>query len=428
MTRVLHTADTHLGYRQYHSPERRRDFLDAFRAVIEDAIEDDVDAVVHAGDLFHDRRPGLIDILGALDALEPLADADIPFLAVVGNHEAKRDAQWLDLFERLSVATRLGDDPVTVGETAFYGLDFVPRGQREQLSYEFAPHDADHAVLVSHGLFEPLVPDYGNVEWDAEAVLNDATVGFDAMLLGDEHAATTAELDGTWVTYCGSTERTSASERDERGYNLVSFEGGDVRIGRRGIDTRPFVFVDLELAESEGPARVRERLSEHDLEGAVVQVTLTGDGESIPPARIESHATEAGALVARVTDRRDVSTGESLPEASFADPDDAVRERLRELGLSAGARDLDETIRSGTVADSNVADETERYVEELLEDADPASDPASASAPASDPDGDGDGDARPAADAADGEGASGDPTEPERSASDDGQASMGEYL
>lgn len=395
MTRVLHTADTHLGYRQYHSPERRTDFLDAFRTVIEDAIADDVDAVVHAGDLFHDRQPGLVDILGTLEVLETLADADIPFLAVVGNHETKRDAQWLDLFERLGVAIRLGADPVTVGDTAFYGLDFVPRGQRNRLEYEFAPHDAPHAALVSHGLFEPLVPDYGNVEWDAEAVLDAATVEFDAMLLGDEHTPTTQDVDGTWVTYCGSTERTSASERDERGYNLVTFDD-DVRITRRGLETRPFVFLDLELAESEGIERVRERLGEHDLEGAVVLVTLRGDGESIPPARIETHATEVGALVARVTDRRDVSTEASLPEVSFADPDDAVGERLREMGLSGAARELDATIRSGTVADANVADETERYVEELLEDGDAFG--ADADESAASPDADG------------------------------GQASMGEYL
>ena len=188
------------------------------------------------------------------------------------------------------------------------------------------------------------------------------------MLLGDEHAPTTQQVGGTWVTYCGSTERTSAGERDERGYNLVTFDGDDVRIARRGIETRPFVFLDLELGETEGIERVRDRLREHDLEGAVVHVTLEGDGESIPPARIETFATEEGALVARVTDRRELAGNESTPEVSFADPDEAVRERLRELGLSGAARDLDETIRSGTVADSNVADEIERRVEELIED------------------------------------------------------------
>ena len=36
--------------------------------------------------------------------------------------------------------------------------------------------------------------------------------------------------------------------------------------------------------------------------------------------------------------------------------------------MSEAARDLDETIRSGTVADSNVADEIERRVEDLIDD------------------------------------------------------------
>lgn len=90
MTRVIHTGDTYIGYQQYHQPERREDFLRAFEQVIEDAIDDDVDAVVHAGDLFDDRQPALEDIQGVLDCLRELAAATIPFLAVVGNYELKR--------------------------------------------------------------------------------------------------------------------------------------------------------------------------------------------------------------------------------------------------------------------------------------------------------------------------------------------------
>ena len=147
MTRVIHTGDTHLGYRQYHRPERRGDFLEGFQQVAADAVEAGVDAVVHAGDLFHDRRPDLGDIMGALSVLRTLDDTGIPFLAVVGNHEAKRSAQWLDLFESLGLATRLGAEPVTVGNTDFYGLDFVPRASREGFDPEFEHGDAAHAAL-----------------------------------------------------------------------------------------------------------------------------------------------------------------------------------------------------------------------------------------------------------------------------------------
>ncbi|AQL41798.1 DNA repair exonuclease [Halorientalis sp. IM1011] len=364
MTRVIHTGDTHLGYRQYHRPERREDFLDAFRRVVEDAVEDDVDAVVHAGDLFHDRRPDLPDILGTLSVLRELDAAGVPFLAIVGNHETKRDAQWLDLFESLGLATRLGDEPITVGNTAFYGLDFVPRSQREDLEYDFDSHDADHAALVAHGLFEPF--DYA--DWDTERLLEESTVDFDAVLLGDNHEPQKTEIEDTWITYCGSTERASADEREDRGYNIVEFDE-QVSIRRRGLPTREFVFVETELGEGEGVERVRERVGQYDLADAVVVVHIEGEGDPVAPATIEEYADEEGALVARVTDHREVADSADI-DVNFADPDDAVQERIREMGLSRAARDIDETVRASKTADSNVTDEVERRVREIVDEGD----------------------------------------------------------
>jgi len=369
MTRVIHTGDTHIGYQQYHSPVRRQDFLDAFGAVVDDAVDGDVDAVVHAGDLFHDRRPELSDLMGTIAVLRRLADADIPFLAVVGNHEATRDGQWVDLLERLGLATRLGAAPTVVGDTAFYGLDHVPVSRRDDLTYEFAAGDADHAALVAHGLFEPLA----HADWDTETVLAESDVDFDALLLGDNHTPDRAKVAGTWATYPGSTERASASERAGRGYNVVTFDeaavGGDdrVEIRRRAIETRTFAFVSVELTPGEGEPRVREQVRQHDLEDAVVLVEITGEGDPITPAAVEEFATDAGALVARVTDRRTVDTDEEF-DVSFADPADAVRERIEEMGLSTAARDVDEAVRSETVADSNVRETVKRRVEERLDD------------------------------------------------------------
>ncbi|WP_049904944.1 DNA double-strand break repair protein Mre11 [Haloferax gibbonsii] len=365
MTRVIHTGDTHIGYQQYHSPERRQDFLDAFERVVADALDGDVDAVVHAGDLYHDRRPELPDLLGTLAALRRLDDAGIPFLAIVGNHESTRGGQWLDLFERLGLATRLGRDPHVVGDVAFYGLDHVPRSRRDELDYQFEPHDAERAVLVAHGLFTP----FAHADWETETVLAESNVDFDAVLLGDNHVPDTAELDGTWVTYCGSTERASASERDPRGYNLVQFGPDEVDIRRRTLETRPFAFVEVDLAGDEGIERVRQRVREFDLEDAVVIVELRGEGDAVTPAAVESFAVEEGALVARVNDKRDIDDGAELAtDVSFADPDDAVRERVREMGLSSAALDVDETVRASKVADSNVRDEVRERVESLLSD------------------------------------------------------------
>ncbi|WP_284011960.1 DNA double-strand break repair protein Mre11 [Halobaculum litoreum] len=428
MTRIIHTGDTHIGYRQYHSPQRRADFLDAFERVVADAVADDVDAVVHAGDLFQDRRPDLPDLLGVLSALRELDDAGIPFLAVVGNHESTRGGQWLDLFESLGLATRLGAEPVVVGDTAFYGLDHVPVSQRDKLDYAFAPHDAGTAALVSHGLFEP----FAHADWDTEEVLARSTVDFDAVLLGDNHAPGVETVADTWVTYCGSTERASATERDERGYNLVSFgpdaDAGDgvVDIRRRTIETRPFVFVEPELGPAEGIDRVRDAVREHDAADAVVIVSVTGDGDPIAPAAVEEFASERGALVARVTDRREVETDTEL-SVSFADPDEAVRERVAELGLSEPALDVDDVVR-GDLPDSNVREEVKRRVEERLADddaggTDETTAPAGADEDAADTDAELDGST--GGEAAEGTEPTGEPTEAPTDG-DDGQLTLGD--
>jgi DNA repair exonuclease SbcCD nuclease subunit len=399
MTRVLHTGDTHLGYRQYHTPERRRDYLRAFEAVVDDAIEMDVDAVVHAGDLFHDRRPDLPDLQGTIAALRRLRDASIPFLAVVGNHEAKRDGQWLDLFADLDLAVRLDEQPYRLGQVALYGLDFVPAAAREELVYDFEPSDAEHTALVSHGMFEP----FAHGDWDAETILAGSPVDFDALLLGDNHTPGTKTIEDTWLTYPGSTERTSASERDARGYNLVTFDG-ELKIARRTLDcTREFVFVDVELGEGEATERVRERVRQYEHEAAVTIVTVEGEGEPITPAAVEELAIEHGALVARVNDRRDIEREEPAPDVHFADPDEAVRERVRELGLSAAARDLDDVVRNEGIPDSNVRKTVSRRVTERLDqdglDAFESADHCIANADP--PSGDVDGDA--SSEAADGE-------------------------
>ncbi|MFW6003665.1 MAG: DNA double-strand break repair protein Mre11, partial [Halanaeroarchaeum sp.] len=362
MSRVIHTGDTHIGYRQYHSPVRRQDYLDAFRQVVEDAVADDVDAVVHAGDLFDDRRPDLPDLLETISILRDLASADIPFLAIVGNHEDARRGQWLDLFETLDLAVHLDEDGTVVGDTTFYGLDYVPESRRDRLEYDFAPPETPYAALVGHGLFTP----FPHGDWDLEYVLESATIDFDAVLLGDDHTPETKHVDGVWATYCGSTERTSAAERESRGYNLVTFDE-DVNITRRGLDTREFVFLDLTLADAEGASLVRERIREADVEDAVVVVTIEGDGGEVTPADIEQFGQEQGALVTRVNDRREFDEDAEI-EVSFADPDDAVRERVREMGLSDAARTIDDTVRDLDVAAANVRDRVKSRVESLLDE------------------------------------------------------------
>jgi len=361
-TRVLHTGDTHIGYRQYGSDERRRDFLRAFERVVNDAAEGEYDALVHAGDLFHSRNPRLDDVRETVDLFARLDEAGVEALAVVGNHESKRDADWTDLLEDLGFVRRLGRQPVAVGDVAFYGVDHTPGSRVDSFDYEFAPSpdDAEHNVLVLHGLFEPFP--FG--DWALDEFVENAPVDWDAFMLGDYHHPERAEVGGAVAAYCGSTERASTDEEEARGYNAFEF-GDGVTMERRAIETRDSVTVDVVLADG-GTDEAVERTRERDVEDAVVVVEVTGDSDApVVQSEVEESLLERGALVARVNDRRETDD-EGTEEVEFADPDAAVRERVDGMELTDAGREIDDVVRDGDLARTRIAEEVEERIEEVV--------------------------------------------------------------
>lgn len=369
MATFIHTADTHLGYRQYHRPERADDFMEAFSQVIDEAIDRDVDAVIHAGDFFHDSRPSTSTIQAALTLLRRLAENDIDFLAVVGNHEGTQGAQWLDIFSELGLAVHLGGgQPYKVKNTAVYGLDHIPESRQNQISLDFEPSDAAYSVLVMHGLVDP-VSSFGT--WNAEHILGQSPVQFDAVLLGDDHKPEIEWINGTVFSYPGSTERTAIDQQKQRVFNIVKTgaKDTDTAIQQVELDTRKHQFVHLELEEGEGNERIKRELEEHELEGAVVGIIIEGQGRDITPAAIEEYGKQQGALVVRVSDRRKFDHEDVDLEVSFSDPDAAVQERIRDMGLSVAAYNIEQRVRDITgYPKSTITDMVESYAAERIDE------------------------------------------------------------
>ena len=366
-TKILHTGDTHLGYKQYNKDERKKDFTDAFQSVVDIAIEEDVDAVIHAGDLFHRSRPDADTINDALTILRQLEREDIDFLMVVGNHDSTRNKSWSDIFDSLGLANSLGLSPTTVDDIAFYGQDFIPRSRRSELSYDFAPSETSQSVLVAHGLFQP----FPHGDWDLNEILASSPVGFDLALLGDDHTHQTETVKTTTATYCGSTERTSADQREARAVNIISFDDGSHELSRHPITTRTFTYVDVEMPEDGGMDDIKQELNNNDIpDGAVVVVTIMGEGDRIPPRYIEDYIVENHSpLVVTVNDRRDFGQRERVDrEVSFSDPDKAVEEQKRTLDLLPMASDLESLSRNTTeVTKSNIREESKGIIEERIE-------------------------------------------------------------
>lgn len=103
--RLAHLADLHLGFRAYHrlvgggdgtgTPRynaREHDVATAFRTALDVVIEEDVDLVLVAGDIFHTVRPSNAAIAAAFRQFARLNAAlpDVPVVIVAGNHDSPR--------------------------------------------------------------------------------------------------------------------------------------------------------------------------------------------------------------------------------------------------------------------------------------------------------------------------------------------------
>jgi DNA repair exonuclease SbcCD nuclease subunit len=306
MTTILHLSDTHLGNRQYGSDIRRDDFTLAFEAAIDRALEENVDAVIHTGDLFHRRTPSLPTVTDCITILRKLADADIPFYGIVGNHDRKMDQQWLDLIRETGTAQRLDQTPTMVNdEVALYGIDAVtkPAWHATDFSLEAPPNPDAFRLLAIHQLFEPLVPEF-YADHDLTEVLDRVDIDIDALALGDYHKTESRLTNDIPAWYAGSTERCATDEIEPRTASLLEIEDGDLERRELELSTREFESIRIEFHEGDSHGYARDELYRHQLDNKVIIVTLTGERTPVTSSDVYDMAIDRGAAVCKVDDNR----------------------------------------------------------------------------------------------------------------------------
>lgn len=289
--RIVHLADTHLGFRQFPGcldpdrglNQRECDVYDAWHRAIDVAIERDVDAVVHAGDLFDSPRPTMRAVSEALDGLGRLRDAGIPVVAIAGNHSTPRYRSAGSVFQ---VLQRFGvhaawDAPerFDIGGVAFCAVPHEADAQKLRATVEgLEPDpDADANVLILHTGLEA-VPRSSYGEVNAVELGQDvlAGVAFDYIALGHLHRFQAPQIN---AIYPGSLERLDFAdlegEKAVLEIDLAAGAGADGFVTRHPIHTRPVVDVVVECADcdpDEVLTRLRAKIAGRQLDGAVVRV------------------------------------------------------------------------------------------------------------------------------------------------------------
>lgn len=284
--RLLHVADTHLGFQAYRAldaegyNQRESDVYAAFSATVDLALEHEVDLVVHAGDLFDAVRPTNRAIGRALDELLRLREAGIPVVVIAGNHETPRLKETGHVFSLLSYWD--GIHPIYGGtaetlDVAGITVHAVPH-VRSQEAFEAEIDGLEPTggtdVLVLHGTV-PGIEGLPTGEFDDLTVPREIFDAFDYVALGHYHLRT--EVAGN-AWYAGSTERLTFAEAGrDKGPLLVDPDGPDVEA--LDVPVREMVApdpIDCEGLSSEQVEEAVRDLLEPDLDGALVKVKLTG--------------------------------------------------------------------------------------------------------------------------------------------------------
>ncbi len=312
MLKFLHLGDIHLGNNQYQNDDRMRDFFYAMHAVIRRyAIDERVDFVVVAGDLFDRRNIEPRVLTQATLIFKELKDAGIPVYAIEGNHDRSgphdgvswlrylSDWDWFSLLEpdhgedgSLTLSPwdgrrggYLEHQGVRIIGSKWYGSSTASViGPLAKAIADLPPCPAQ--ILLFHAGLEGYIDSYsGGLSHHQLLPLKEAGVTY--LALGHIHKR---YEEGDWIYNPGSTESCNVSEfAEERGAYLVEVDPETGRHTARHIDhrqfekQRPFQRIRFDVSGHATPESVLAAL-EGELAASkmshrdrpVVEVTLAG--------------------------------------------------------------------------------------------------------------------------------------------------------
>jgi DNA repair protein SbcD/Mre11 len=316
MARFLHVADVHLGFDRYDNKQRTQDFFYAFHDLLEKyAIGEQVDFVVIAGDLFEHRTIQPATLNQAQTCLDMLREANIPVLAIEGNHDNRpygTKTSWLRYLADWGLLTLLEPGNVAEGEPLYapwseaerrggyvdldcgvrvlgslwYGAS-APRAieQMAEAIRQLPPPNGPTIALFHHGIEGQIARYQGALRYSELLPLKQA--GVDYLALGHIHK--NYELEG-WVFNPGSTEANSIEEASfTRGAYLVELtEAGITAELKRDYYQRSVVRLSL-TAQGDESVEDIEQQAMQQVQQAMQQGKLAPEQQPIVELRLEGH-------------------------------------------------------------------------------------------------------------------------------------------
>jgi DNA repair exonuclease SbcCD nuclease subunit len=351
MLRLLHTADVHLGARHADlgaqaAAQRERQFA-AFRATVDLALEEKVDVVLVAGDLFDSNTQPRRSVERAAAELRRLADAAIRTVVIPGTHDVYDGASVYRAYDLAALAGLPPDtDRLTVltpdrPDVVLEPLDLVVHGR--VFETKRAPHSplagfdaaADdratwHVGLVHGSLSIPEKTEHDEVVFTSDEV---AASHLDYLALGHWHSVQRGRAGATLWAYSGAPEPVAVDQDRAGNVLLVTLEerdgGRHVAIEERRVGRTRFERLEVDAADVGSQPALAERIAALADPDLVLDVRLIGvrpDDLDLATEELERGAADSFFRL-RVRD----SAAAALPDGPLPPPDTIAGALVRDL-------------------------------------------------------------------------------------------------
>ena len=369
-----HIADTHLGLVQYGSNEREEDVYDVFNQAIDKSIEDKVDFVIFAGDIFHEPNPSGRAINQMAKGLKKLKKNKIESFFVLGEHDTSRirGTPVPYIYHILNFSKYIGDGvPILYKEIMLAGLD--KRRKSEMTGYkeiflnldksaENEFKETKHKILVLHqGIAE-----FHKYADDVQST--DLPKNFTYYAMGHLHDTVVKKfnhLKGP-IAYPGSTElTTSEGIKDvKKGFFEVDISGDDAIPKWIELDRRPQFSFDTDYKElTKTIDEIIEKISGLTKK-PIIQVKI--EGREVDVDNIQAQIRRLNSLALEC--KWKIITKQTSDSSVFLDRPNEINDEMLRLSTNALGSEQDAKFAIKELLPVLSTDETEQALEIILED------------------------------------------------------------
>jgi DNA repair exonuclease SbcCD nuclease subunit len=366
-----HIADTHLGLVQYGSNEREQDVYDAFNQAIDKSIEDKVDFVIFAGDIFENPKPNGNAILQMANALKRLKENHIDSFFILGEHDVsniKHQNPVPYIYHNLGFSKYIGNGkPIEYKGVMLVGFDKIRPPEMAQNEERFSNVDKNIENFPGHKI---LVLHQGITEFNkfaGELQSTDLPKNFTYYAMGHLHDKDVKQfnhLKGP-IAYPGSIElTTSEGIKDiKKGFFEVDISGNEAIPKWIELDTRPQFSFKTEYKElAKTIDEITEKIS-NLTKKPIIEVKI--QGEDIEIDHIQAQIARLSSSTIRCIWK--IETKQISNSSVFLDRPNEIEDEILKLSIKALDSEQDANFAINELLPKLSTDQTEQVLEMIIE-------------------------------------------------------------